>query len=131
MSEGPMAGRGDTTRRVTRTGIRMDVGCLPILAVISVALLLVAAGMMWGLPQYQVYRARMNGRARLMQAEQEKKILIERRGPRSRPPSCGPRRSKPWARRRRNTPNTAPRNLSRPSARRCARAISTDHLRAH
>jgi len=46
------------------------IGCV-VLAVV------LAGGLLWGVPQYNVYRQTLKGQANLQQAEQERQILVE------------------------------------------------------
>ena len=60
----------DSTSNDTRFFTRLIGGVL-------IALFLIIGGLMFGLPQYNVWTAGMQGKATLMRAEQEKQILIE------------------------------------------------------
>lgn len=42
-----------------------------------ISLILLIAGLMWGLPKYGVWRANLAGQAELVRAEQNRKIKIE------------------------------------------------------
>lgn len=58
--------------------ISMDSSRSALIGVLTLFVIIaIIAISMWGMPRYRVYSATLQGKAKLMQAEQEKQILIE------------------------------------------------------
>ena len=52
-------------------------GGIILVSIVIIAIAIVVGGLMWGLPNYKVWSREMSGKAEFVQAEQNRRIVIE------------------------------------------------------